>query len=86
MKSLTAAKEKLASKGIELLVKPQIPDAVYFCSIEPPSISYQLPLEKALAQLHREDPSFRVSYDENTMQTVLGGMGKYETNFIIFSF
>lgn len=63
-------------------MKPQIPDAVYFCSIEPPSISYQPALEKALAQLHREDPSFRVSYDETTMQTVLGGMGELHLEII----
>lgn len=82
MKSLNAAQGKLKSKGIELQLKPQIPDAVYFCSIEPPSISYQTPLENALAQLHREDPSFRVSYDETTMQTVLGGMGELHLEII----
>lgn len=82
MKSLSTAQEKLASKGTKLNLKPQIPDAVYFCSIEPPSLSYQLPLEKALAQLHREDPSFRVNYDENTMQTVLGGMGELHLEII----
>ncbi|XP_055321824.1 ribosome-releasing factor 2, mitochondrial isoform X2 [Sitodiplosis mosellana] len=39
-------------------------------------------LEKALAQLHREDPSFRVSYDDTTMQTVLGGMGELHLEII----
>lgn len=82
MKSLNTAQEELASKGIELQLKPQIPDAVYFCSIEPPSVSYQLSLEKALNQLHREDPSFRVTYDETTMQTVLGGMGELHLEII----
>lgn len=82
MKSLAAAQAKLESKGIQLQLKPQIPDAVYFCSIEPPSISYQPALEKALSQLHREDPSFRVSYDETTMQTVLGGMGELHLEII----
>lgn len=82
MRSLSSAQEKLRSKGIQLQLKPQIPDAVYFCSIEPPSISYQPALERALAQLHREDPSFRVSYDETTMQTVLGGMGELHLDII----
>lgn len=63
-------------------LKPKIPDAVYFCSIEPPSISYQPALERALAQLHREDPSFRVSYDETTAQTVLAGMGELHLEII----
>lgn len=79
---MQSAQEKLASKGIELQLKPQIPDAVYFCSIEPPSLRYQQPLETALAQLHREDPSFRVTYDETTMQTVLGGMGELHLEII----
>ncbi|XP_031633022.1 ribosome-releasing factor 2, mitochondrial isoform X2 [Contarinia nasturtii] len=82
MKSFNAAKNVLESKGVKLQLKPHIPDAVYFCSIEPPSISYQTALERALAQLHREDPSFRVSYDENTMQTVLGGMGELHLEII----
>lgn len=53
--------------------EPQIPDAVYFCSIEPPSISSQNAMEQALKQLQREDPSLRVTHDEVTGQTVLGG-------------
>lgn len=82
MNSLNTAQERLKSKGIKLQLKPQIPDAVYFCSIEPPSISYQTALENALTQLHREDPSFRVKYDETTMQTVLGGMGELHLEII----
>lgn len=61
---------------------PTIPDAVYFCSIEPPSISFQVPLENALKQLQREDPSLRVKYDETTGQTVLGGMGELHLDII----
>lgn len=61
---------------------PQIPDAVYFCSIEPPSISSQTAMEQALRQLQREDPSLRVSYDSVTGQTVLGGMGELHMDII----
>lgn len=63
-------------------LQPKIPDAVYFCSIEPPSQSQQLALETALKQLMREDPSLRVKYDEATMQTVLGGMGELHLEII----
>lgn len=63
-------------------LQPKIPDAVYFCSIEPPSQSQQLALENALKQMQREDPSLRVSYDETTMQTVLGGMGELHLEII----
>lgn len=63
-------------------LRPVIPDAVYFCSIEPPSQSHQLDLDRALAQLQREDPSLRVRYDEVTAQTVLGGMGELHLEII----
>lgn len=71
---------ELISRALNL--SPKIPDAVYFCSIEPPSISYQVPLDNALKQLQREDPSLRVSYDETTMQTVLGGMGELHLEIV----
>lgn len=63
-------------------LEPQIPDAVYFCSIEPPSVSYQNAMEVALKQLQREDPSLRVSFDHVTGQTVLGGMGELHMDII----
>lgn len=88
--SLKAAQKNFAnskfgdSKSTEKIfeLSTTIPDAVYFCSIEPPSISYNLPLERALAQLQREDPSLRVHYDEATMQTVLSGMGELHLEII----
>lgn len=50
-----------------------IPEPVFFCSIEPPSLSAQSALEEALVQLQREDPSLRVSQNSETGQTVLAG-------------
>lgn len=65
-----------------LSLEPQIPDAVYFCSIEPPSIGSQTAMEAALKQLQREDPSLRVNFDETTGQTVLGGMGELHMDIV----
>ncbi|XP_053969901.1 ribosome-releasing factor 2, mitochondrial [Anastrepha ludens] len=62
--------------------EPQIPDAVYFCSIEPPSLATQNAMEAALKQLQREDPSLRVNYDTVTGQTVLGGMGELHMDIV----
>jgi len=59
-----------------------IPDPVFFCSIEPPSQSYQLSLDNALSQLHREDPSLRIQFDEETGQTILAGMGELHLEII----
>lgn len=82
LSALEKAEASLNTRSRKLRLKPKIPEAVYFCSIEPPSLSYQQPLERALAQLQREDPSFRVHNDETTMQTVLGGMGELHLDII----
>ncbi|XP_026332850.1 ribosome-releasing factor 2, mitochondrial [Hyposmocoma kahamanoa] len=59
-----------------------IPEPVFLCSIEPPSIAYQTPLETALNELQREDPSLRVLTDEDTGQMVLAGMGELHLEII----
>lgn len=88
MSSLRSAQKKLSKNtdgdGDESVfsLEPKIPDAVYFCSIEPPSVGFQVALENALVQIQREDPSLRVKYDETTMQTVLGGMGELHLEII----
>ncbi|XP_065089566.1 ribosome-releasing factor 2, mitochondrial [Ochlerotatus camptorhynchus] len=90
----TAFKKLNVSEGVEedsdldevlankLSLQTLVPDAVYFCSIEPPSSAYQAALDSALKEIQREDPSLRVTYDETTMQTVLGGMGKLHLEII----
>lgn len=88
MSSLRSAQKKLKKNANDddddsvFSLEPKIPDAVYFCSIEPPSVGLQQALETALIQIQREDPSLRVKYDENTMQTVLGGMGELHLDII----
>ncbi|XP_053664179.1 ribosome-releasing factor 2, mitochondrial [Anopheles marshallii] len=69
----------LASK---LGLQNTIPDAVYFCSIEPPSSGQQTALDNALREIQREDPSLRIRYDDVTGQTVLGGMGQLHLEIV----
>lgn len=59
-----------------------IPSPVFFCSIEPPSIGFQKQLDKALEILAREDPSLQVRFEEDTGQTILGGMGELHLEII----
>ncbi|XP_019755164.2 ribosome-releasing factor 2, mitochondrial isoform X3 [Dendroctonus ponderosae] len=63
-------------------VGARIPEPVFFCSIEPPSMSSQQALDQALTELQREDPSLRVSYNAETGQTVLAGMGELHLEII----
>ncbi|XP_046401841.1 ribosome-releasing factor 2, mitochondrial [Ischnura elegans] len=59
-----------------------VPDPVFFCSVEPASQAYQNALDRALSELVREDPSLRVSHNNETGQTVLGGMGELHLDII----
>jgi elongation factor G len=53
-----------------------IPPPVFFASIEPHSLSEEKNMQQALALLLREDPSLRVTVDEDSGQTLLSGMGE----------
>jgi len=61
---------------LPVLAGMDIPDPVFFCSIEPPSLAYQKAFDHALDCLVREDPSLSVTFDSDTGQTILGGMGE----------
>ena len=64
------------------LVGPAVPEPVVFCSVEPASQAEQAGLEAGLAGLAREDPSLQVRQDEETGQTVLGGMGELHLEIV----
>lgn len=65
-----------------VLVGLTVPDPVFFCSIEPPSMAFQKNLDLALECLLREDPSLRVRTDSDTGQTIIGGMGELHLEII----
>ncbi len=59
-----------------ILEKMEFPDPVIEIAIEPKSKADQEKLGVALAKLAAEDPSFRVSTDQESGQTILKGMGE----------
>ena len=59
-----------------VLEKMEFPDPVIEIAIEPKSKADQEKLGVALAKLATEDPSFRVSTDPESGQTILKGMGE----------
>uniref|UniRef100_T1IIF1 Tr-type G domain-containing protein n=1 Tax=Strigamia maritima TaxID=126957 RepID=T1IIF1_STRMM len=83
MKKYAEEHKNNVSDVAPLLGGLQVPDPVFFCSIEPSSLSQQKPLENALLCLKREDPSLRVDTDSETGQTVLSGMGELHLDIII---
>jgi elongation factor G len=59
-----------------ILEKMEFPEPVIEIAIEPKSKADQEKLGLALAKLANEDPSFRVSTDSESGQTILKGMGE----------
>ncbi|KAE9339773.1 Elongation factor G [Phytophthora fragariae] len=60
----------------------QIPKPVFTCSIEAESSAKQKDLDTALENLQREDPSFVVTVDDETAQTLMSGMGELHLDII----
>jgi len=59
-----------------ILEKMEFPDPVIEIAVEPKSKADQEKLGIALSKLAAEDPSFRVSTDQESGQTILKGMGE----------
>lgn len=59
------------------------PDPVIQVSIEPKTKSDQEKLGTAIQKLAEEDPTFSVELDEETGQTVIGGMGELHLDILV---
>lgn len=59
------------------------PDPVIEVSIEPKTKSDQEKLGTAIQKLAREDPTFSVKLDQETGQTVIGGMGELHLDILV---
>ena len=59
------------------------PEPVISISVEPKSTADQERMANALQRLSEEDPTFRVHTDENSGQTILGGMGELHLDVLV---
>ena len=66
-----------------VLERMQFPEPVISIAIEPKTKADQEKLGGALARLASEDPSFRVSSDQETGQTLISGMGELHLEIIV---
>ncbi len=66
-----------------ILERMEFPDPVIEVAVEPKTKGDQEKLGVALARLAAEDPSFRVSSDEESGQTVIKGMGELHLEIIV---
>jgi elongation factor G len=61
----------------------EFPEPVMSVAIEPKTKADQEKLSQSLAKLTQEDPSFRVSFNEETNQTIISGMGELHLEIIV---
>jgi elongation factor G len=61
----------------------EFPEPVISVAIEPKTKADQDRLSQALQKLAQEDPSFKVSVNEETAQTIISGMGELHLDIIV---
>ena len=66
-----------------ILESMHFPDPVISLAIEPETSMDQDKLGLSLNKLQEEDPSFRVSYNQETAQTLISGMGELHLEIIL---
>ncbi|HID94552.1 MAG TPA: elongation factor G, partial [Candidatus Latescibacteria bacterium] len=66
-----------------ILESMEFAEPVVFVAIEPKTKADQEQLADALRRLAEEDPTFRVSVDEETGQTIISGMGELHLEIIV---
>jgi elongation factor G len=66
-----------------ILESIEFPEPVISVAIEPRTKVDQERLAQSLAKLAQEDPSFRVSYNDETDQTIISGMGELHLEIIV---
>ena len=66
-----------------LLEAMDFPEPVVEVSVEPASKADQENLSKALVKLGEEDPTFKVSINQDTGQTIIAGMGELHLEILV---
>lgn len=66
-----------------VLEKMTFPEPVIHVAIEPKTKADQEKMGEALSKLSEEDPTFRVSTNEETGQTIISGMGELHLEIIV---
>lgn len=70
-------------KNLVILESMEFPEPVIHLSVEPASKADQDKMGMALAKLAEEDPTFRTHTDDETGQTIIGGMGELHLDIIV---
>ena len=83
LKSVTTGDTLCDIKNVVTLERMEFPEPVISQAVEPKTTSDQEKMGVALGKLAQEDPSFQVSSDEESGQTIISGMGELHLDIII---
>jgi len=83
LKNTTTGDTLCASDEAIVLETLFIPEPVISVAVEPKTKGDMEKLGKALTSLSEEDPTFRVSTDQETNQTVIAGMGELHLEILV---
>ena len=83
LKSVTTGETLCDGKNPITLERMEFPEPVIAVAIEPKTKIDQEKMGVALSKLAQEDPSFRVSTDEESGQTIIAGMGELHLDIIV---
>ena len=83
LKDVTTGETLCDPEAVVTLERMHFPEPVIRQAVEPKSKADQEKMGIALGRLAQEDPSFRVNTDEESGQTIIGGMGELHLEIIV---
>ena len=83
LKSTLTGDTLASEKDKVILERMDFPEPVISVAVEPKTKADQEKMAIALQKLAQEDPSFRVSTDEESGQTIISGMGELHLEIIV---
>ncbi|NVK17843.1 MAG: elongation factor G [Methylocystaceae bacterium] len=83
LKDTTTGDTLCANDSQVILERMEFPEPVIEVAVEPKTKADQEKMGVALARLAAEDPSFRVTTDHETGQTVIAGMGELHLDILV---
>ncbi len=83
LKTVTTGDTLCSSDEVFILERMDFPDTVISIAVEPKTKADQEKMSIALGKLAKEDPSFRVSIDDDSGQTIIHGQGELHLDIIV---
>ena len=83
LKSVATGETLCDGRAVITLERMEFPDPVISVAVEPKTKADQDRMGLALGKLAQEDPSFRVTSDEESGQTIISGMGELHLEIIV---